>query len=164
MIYGTAPEAHAMTARSAQPLRLAAAALAALERFPRAVLDLGFRVGVGMVFLKSALTKLDDSWRVSDAAVQLFRDEYKVPVLPPELAAQLGTANEFFCSLMVILGLGARLGAAALLGLVAVIQFLVYPGNWAEHLMWASLLAYVLTRGPGALSPDRLIARRMLGR
>jgi putative oxidoreductase len=61
---------------------------------------------------------------------------------------------------MIMLGLGARLGAAALLGLVGVIQFFVYPGNWAEHLMWASLLAYVLTRGPGPISFDRLIARR----
>jgi putative oxidoreductase len=146
------------------PLRLIESALGLLEKFPRAILELGFRVGVGMVFFKSALTKLDDSWRVSDAAVALFRDEYQVPVLPPALAAYLGTANEFFCSLMVIAGLGARLGAAALLGLVAVIQFLVYPGNWAEHLMWASLLAYVLTRGPGVLSADHLIARRVLGR
>jgi len=164
MTASTAHEANATTMRPARPLRPIATALDALEKFPRAILDLGFRVGVGMVFFKSALTKLDDSWRVSDSAVALFRDEYRVPVLPPELAAYLGTANEFFCALMVILGLGARLGAAALLVLVAVIQFLVYPGNWAEHLMWASLLAYVLTRGPGALSFDRPIARRMLGR
>jgi putative oxidoreductase len=164
MTAATANDGNAMTVRPAQPLRLIAAALDALERFPRSILDLAFRVGVGMVFFKSALTKLDDSWRVSDSAVALFRDEYQVPLLPPELAAYLGTANELFCSLMVILGLGARLGAAALLGLVAVIQFLVYPGNWAEHLMWASLLAYVLTRGPGVLSVDRLIARKALGR
>ncbi|MGQ0677291.1 MAG: DoxX family protein [Rhodospirillales bacterium] len=146
------------------PLVLAKGAIGLLERFPRAILDLGFRVGVGMVFLKSALTKLDDGWRVSDAAVALFQDEYKVPLLPPEVAAYLGTANEFFCSLMVILGLGARLGAAALLALVAVIQFAVYPGNWAEHLMWASLLAYVLARGPGVFSVDHLIARKLLDR
>jgi putative oxidoreductase len=154
----------AMNRNAPAPMAIAAAALGLLGRFPSAILDLGFRVGVGMVFLKSALTKLDDSWRVSDTAIQLFQEEYKVPLLPPELAAYLGAANEFFCSLMVILGLGARLGAAALLGLVAVIQFLVYPGNWAEHLMWASLLAHVLTRGPGAISVDRLIARRLLGR
>ena len=137
-------------------------ALAALERFPLPILVLAMRIGVGMVFFKSALTKLDDSWMVSDSAVQLFADEYKVPLLPPRLAAWLGTLNEFFCSLMVILGLGARLGAAALLGAVAVIQFLVYPGNWAEHLMWATLLAYVLTRGPGSISVDHAIARRLL--
>jgi putative oxidoreductase len=75
----------------------------------------------------------------------------------------LGTAVEFLGALMVMAGLGARLAAAALLGLTAVIQVLVYPGNWAEHLMWASLLAYVLTRGPGPISVDHLIARRVLG-
>lgn len=142
----------------------AAGAVAALGRFPQSILDLGFRIGAGMVFFKSALTKLDESWRVSDSAIALFADEYKVPLLPPELAAYLGTANELVCSVMVMVGLGARLGAAALLGLVFVIQFLVYPGNWAEHLMWASLLAFVLTRGPGPLSIDHLIARRVLGR
>lgn len=133
---------------------------AALERFPLPVIVLAMRIGVGMVFLKSALTKLDDGWMVADSAIALFQDEYKVPLLPPALAAWLGTLNEFFCSLMVMLGLGARLGAAALLGLVLVIQFLVYPGNWAEHLMWASLLAYVLTRGPGPISFDHAIAGR----
>ena len=154
----------AMTMHESAPLAFARSAIDLLAKFPRAVLDLGLRVGVGMVFLKSALTKLDDSWRVSDTAIALFQDEYKVPLLPPEIAAYLGAANELFASLMIILGLGARLGAAALLGLVAVIQFLVYPGNWAEHLMWASLLVYVLTRGPGVLSADHLIARRLLGR
>lgn len=138
-------------------------ALAALGRFPMPILALAFRVGVGMVFFKSAMTKLDDSWMVSDSAIALFQDEYKVPVLPPILAAYLGTANELFCSFMIILGLGARLGAAALLALVGIIQFTVYPGNWAEHLMWASLLAYVLTRGPGQFSIDHLIAQRLLG-
>jgi len=134
---------------------------AQLGRFPLPVIELAFRIGVGMVFLKSALTKLDDSWMVSDTAVSLFAEEYKVPLLAPKLAAWLGTLNEFFCSWMVMLGLGARLGAAALLGLVGVIQFAVYPGNWAEHLMWASLLAYVLTRGPGPLSLDHLLTQRL---
>lgn len=135
------------------------AAYAALERFPLPVIELAFRIGVGMVFFKSSLTKLDDAWMVSDSAIALFQDEYKVPLLPPRLAAWMGTLVEFFCSLMVMAGLGARLGAAALLALTAVIQFAVYPGNWAEHLMWAALLAYVLTRGPGPISVDHLIER-----
>ncbi len=136
------------------------AARTALGRFPLPVVVLALRVGVGMVFWKSALTKLDDSWLVSDAAVALFRDEYKVPVLPPVVAAWLGTLSEFFCSWMVMLGLGARLGAAVLLALTAVIQVFVYPGNWAEHLLWASPLLYVLTRGPGPIAVGCLIDRR----
>jgi len=134
-----------------------------LGRFPLPILVLAMRIGVGMVFWKSAMTKLDDSWHVTDTAVALFRDEYQVPVLPPRLAAYLGTANEFFSSIMVMVGFGARLGAAALLGLVTVIEAFVYPGNWAEHLMWASLLAYILFRGPGTISVDHLISRRFLG-
>lgn len=137
-------------------------ALSALGRFPISVIELAFRIGVGMVFFKSALTKLDDSWMVSDSAVALFRDEYQVPILSPTVAAHLGATIELFCALMVMFGIGARFGAAALLGVVAVIQFLVYPGNWAEHLMWASLLAYVLTRGPGLISLDQYLARTFL--
>ncbi len=66
--------------------------------------------------------------------------------------------------MLVVLGLFARLGAAALFGMTLVIQFLVYPANWAEHLMWASLLGFIMSRGPGTLSIDHLIAGRLFGR
>lgn len=133
-------------------------------RFPMSVIELALRIGVGMVFFKSALTKLDDEWMVSSTAVQLFAEEYKVPILSPILAAHLGTAVEFFGAILVMIGLASRPAAAALLGLTAVIQFTVYPGNWAEHLLWAAPLAYVLTRGPGALSLDHLLAGRAVRR
>ena len=61
----------------------------------------------------------------------------------------MGTAVELSAPVLLVLGLFARFGAAALLVMTLTIQFLVYPGNWPEHLMWASILAYVLTRGPG---------------
>ena len=131
-----------------------------LGRFPLPVIELAFRIGVGMVFFKSSLTKLDDSWMVSSTAVQLFAEEYKVPLLSPVLAAHLGTAVEFFGSILLMIGLASRPAAAALLGVTAVIQFTVYPGNWAEHLLWAGLLTYILTRGPGALSLDHVLAGR----
>lgn len=137
---------------------------AQLGRFPLPVLELAFRIGVGMVFFKSALTKLDDAWMVSDTAVQLFAEEYKVPLLSPVLAAHLGTAVEFFGAVLVMIGLASRPAAAALLAVTAVIQFTVYPGNWAEHLLWAGPLAYVLTRGPGALSLDHVLAGRAVRR
>jgi len=64
-----------------------------------------------------------------------------------------------------VLGIIARLGAAALLVMTLTIQFLVYPENWPEHLMWASILAYVLARGgAGALSIDRIVAFNLFGR
>ena len=61
---------------------------------------------------------------------------------------------------LLFVGLGSRVAALALLGLTATIQLFVYPENWPDHLLWASILVYVLSRGPGVLSIDHLIARR----
>ena len=130
-----------------------------LGRFPLSVIELAMRVGVASVFFKSGLTKIA-SW---DLTVQLFADEYRVPLLPPDVAAYLGTFNELVCSTMVAFGIAARFGAAALLGMTLVIQTFVYPENWSEHLLWASILAYVLTRGAGVLSVDHLVARKLFG-
>jgi putative oxidoreductase len=89
----------------------------------------------------------------------LFAEEYEVPILLPELAAYVATTAEHVAPVMLILGIGARLGAAALLGMTFVIQVFVYPDHWYEHLLWAVPLAYVLVRGPGKLSIDHLIQR-----
>jgi putative oxidoreductase len=128
-----------------------------LARVPMSVIELAMRVGVGMVFWKSSMLKLDD-W---DSTVALFANEYRLPVLPPDVAAAMGTAVELTGSILLFVGLGARFGAAALLGLTLTIQLLVYPENWPDHLLWGSILAYVLTRGAGRLSVDHLIARRL---
>ena len=121
-------------------------------RFPHWLQQLLFRLAVGSVFLKAGLTKVA-SW---ESTVALFRDEYQVPVLPPEAAAALATTFELGCSTLLIVGLGTRLAAVPLLGMIAVIQLFVYPSAWAEHLTWGSILAAVLTRGAGAASLDRL--------
>jgi putative oxidoreductase len=133
---------------------------ARLRAVPLSLLELGLRAGAGAVFFKSGLTKLAN-WELT---VQLFRDEYALPLLPPELAAYMGTAVELIAPVLLVLGLGARFGALAMLCMTAVIQLLVYPSNWAEHLLWASVFAYVLTRGAGTLSVDHLIARRLAQR
>lgn len=125
------------------------------ERLPMSVIVLMMRVGVAMVFWKSGMTKLA-SW---DLTVQLFADEYQVPLVSPTVAAYLGTAVELGAAALLILGLGARFAAAALLGLTLTIQLFVYPENWPDHLFWASALLYVLTRGAGALSLDHAIGR-----
>jgi putative oxidoreductase len=127
-----------------------------LGRFPISVLLLVIRVGVGMVFFKAGLLKYN-SWEFT---VLLFRDEYKVPVLPPELAAQMAMIQELTLPVLLFLGLGARLATLPLFGMLLVIQTFVYPNAWAEHLFWAGALGLVLTRGAGALSLDHLIARR----
>jgi putative oxidoreductase len=126
-----------------------------LERFPTSLLALAFRFAVATVFLRSGLSKLA-SW---DATVALFEMEYMVPILPPEFGAYLATATEIGASLLLIVGLGTRFAAAALLGMTLVIQIFVYPENWPDHLLWGSILAWLVTRGAGALSIDHLIGR-----
>lgn len=137
-----------------------AAARALLGRVPQSAFTLLFRVSVGAVFFKSGLVKIQ-SW---ETTLGLFRDEYALPLLPPNLAAYLGTAAELICPVLIVLGLFARLGAAALFAMTLVIQLFVYPANWAEHLMWAALLGFIMSRGAGTLSLDAAIARQLFGR
>jgi hypothetical protein len=66
------------------------------------------------------------------------------------------------CPVLLVLGLGARLATLPMLGMTFVIQTFVYPDNWNEHLIWAGMLLFILTRGPGPLSLDHVIARRWL--
>ncbi|HKZ08545.1 MAG TPA: DoxX family protein [Methylomirabilota bacterium] len=124
-----------------------------LGRLPLSVLQLAFRLAIASVFLKAGLNKLA-SWELT---VQLFRDEYMVPVLPPEIAAAMATTFEIGCSALLVAGLATRLATLPLLGMICVIQLFVYPSAYSEHLTWASLLAFLLTRGGGALSLDRLL-------
>jgi putative oxidoreductase len=129
-------------------------------RFPMSLLEFGMRLAVGATFFRSGMNKLESF----NTAIALFRDEYRLPLLPPDIAAYIGTTIELTAPVLLVLGVFARLGAAALLVMTLTIQFLVYPENWPEHLMWASILAYVLSRGPGALSIDRLVAFNLFGR
>ena len=146
--------ATSMTAAAHTPARGPfAETLALLERFPGSLRQLLFRFAVGSVFLKAGLTKIA-SW---ETTVALFRDEYQVPVFPPEIAATLATTFELGCSSLLIVGLATRLATLPLLGMIAVIQLFVYPSAWSEHLTWASILLAVLTAGPGAISMDRLL-------
>ena len=126
-----------------------------LARVPLSIHQLLFRLGVASVFMKAGVTKAS-SW---ESTVALFRDEYRVPVFPPELAATFATTFELGCSTLLILGLGTRLATLPLLGMIATIQLFVYPDAWPEHLVWGSVLLFLLTRGPGAISLDHLIAR-----
>jgi putative oxidoreductase len=145
---------NAFAARSGAAVRLRQG-VAVMDRFPLPVLQLMFRVAIAAVFWSSGLTKIA-SW---DATVTLFRDEYLVPVLPPELAAMLGAAFELACPVFLVLGLATRLATLPLLGMTFVIQIFVYPEYWTQHLMWAAVLLFLATRGPGPLSLDHLIER-----
>jgi putative oxidoreductase len=123
---------------------------AGLDRIPFSIVQLGARVAAGSIFFHSGLTKIH-SW---PSTVALFRDEYALPVIPPEQAAALGATFELLCPVFLVLGLGSRLAVLPLLGMTAIIQLFVYPEDWTDHLTWAVLLTLVLIRGPGALSID----------
>jgi putative oxidoreductase len=127
-----------------------------LERVPVAVCQLLFRLAIAGVFFRAGLTKIA-SW---ETTVALFRDEYKVPLFPPEVAAALATTFELGCSVLLVAGLATRLATLPLLAMVAIIQLFVYPSAWPEHLTWASILLFLLTRGAGAIAIDHVIGRR----
>jgi putative oxidoreductase len=126
---------------------------ARLERFPLSVIQLAMRVGVGAIFFNAGLLK----YRSWEFTVQLFRDEYKVPLLAPEVAARMAMVQELTIPLLLFAGLATRAATIPLLGMLAVIQLFVYPNAWAEHLVWGSILLFLLTRGPGVLSLDYLV-------
>jgi putative oxidoreductase len=89
----------------------------------------------------------------------LFREEYKVLLLP-EVAAHMATYAEHLFPLLLVLSLFTRLSALALLGMTGVIQIFVYPDAWPTHLSWATLMLYLAGRGGGALALDRALGVR----
>ena len=134
-------------------------ALAArLQRLaPADLLALAARVGIGGVFWQSGRTKVDEQFRVTDAAVALFADEYQLPLLPPDWAAHLAAYAEHLFPLLLLVGLFTRFSALALLVMTAVIQVFVYPQAWPTHLSWAAVLLTLLHHGGGRWSLDRLL-------
>ncbi|AJZ56085.1 doxX family protein (plasmid) [Paraburkholderia fungorum] len=105
------------------------------------------------------MTKLA-SW---DTAVALFTDEYRLPLLPPEVAAYIAVSIELTSPVLLALGLLTRPTAAVLLGMTTVIEIFVYPQAWPTHIQWAAMLLVLLARGAGRLSLDGWIRHRTLG-
>jgi len=131
-----------------------------LERVPYSVLALPLRLAVATVFWNSGTTKLAN-W---DATLQLFEDEYKVPLLPPDIAAHLGAAIELTTPVLLVLGFLTRPAALVLLGMTAIIEVFVYPQAWPTHIQWAAMLLVLLCRGAGGFSIDHWLRRRFLRR
>ncbi|HWA44586.1 MAG TPA: DoxX family protein [Hypericibacter adhaerens] len=131
-----------------------------LDQVPAALPALVLRLGVALAFWRSGLTKLPFG---NDTVITLFREEYRVPVLPPELAAYLATTIELSCPVLLLLGLLTRPAAAVMLAQTLVIQLFVYPENYPDHLLWAGPLLYLVLRGAGRWSLDAAIRDRMLG-
>lgn len=134
-------------------------AIAWLERVPHTLLALPLRLAVATVFWNSATTKLAN-W---NAALELFREEYRVPLLPPESAAYLAVSIELTAPVLLVLGLATRPVALVLLGMTAVIEVFVYPLAWPTHIQWAAMLLVLLFRGAGNWSLDHLLYKRFGG-
>jgi putative oxidoreductase len=128
------------------------------DRVPYAVLALPLRLAVATVFWNSAMAKLAD-W---NATLFLFEDEYRLPVLPPELAANFAFAIEITTPVLLVFGLLTRFAALILLGMTAVIEIFVYPQAWPTHIQWAAMLSVLLCRGAGTFSLDYLMQRLSL--
>ncbi len=123
------------------------------------LLLLGARLFVAKAFFLSGLTKLRD-W---DITLALFQDEYKVPLLSPELAAYLGTGGELVLPVLLALGLGGRFAALGLsvLNVVAVLSLSeIAPAALLQHELWGVMLLGVALWGAGRLSADRLLFNR----
>ena len=126
-----------------------------LERVPFSLILLGMRISIGFVFFNAGLLKL----RSFEFAVKLFAEQYRLPIISPELAARLAMSVELVVPLFLFAGLATRLATLPLIGMTLIIVTLVYPGSWTESLLWGSVLVMLLTRGPGVISLDYLIER-----
>ena len=163
-------------AAAAAPSSLARAvgAIAGLfSHLPNTLIAFIARFSIAAVFWNSGQTKIEGlainlvsgefalGWpRLSDSALALFQDEYKLPLLSPGLAAPMAALAEHVLPLLLLFGLATRYSALALLGMTLVIQLFVYPGAYATHGTWAAVLLYLMAHGPGKLSVDHWLARR----
>ena len=126
---------------------------------PESLIALVARFAAATPFWRSARTKVDgwDFWNVTDITVFIFENEFALPILSPRVAATLASIGEHVLPVLLVLGLLTRFGALGLIIMTAVIQFLVFPGSWSVHILWFAPLLYLLARGGGALSLDRLL-------
>ena len=127
------------------------------HRISDSILALTARIAIAAIFFMSGRTKVEGFLTIKDSAYTLFETEYRLPVVPPDIAAHMAAYAEHLFPLLLVLGLCTRLSAAALLGMTAVIEIFVYPDAWPTHLSWAALLLLLVARGGGAFSLDRLL-------
>jgi putative oxidoreductase len=132
-------------------------ATALLNRVPVDLPLLIARLGVGAVFWMSGRTKVTGLLTITDSARELFRTDYKLPFVPPEIAVHAATYSETLFPILLAFGLFTRIGALALLGMTTVIEVFVYPDAWPTHLSWAGLLVPLIVAGGGRWSLDAIL-------
>ena len=137
--------------------RIYARAALALDRaVPDDLLLLVARVAIAAIFFLSGRTKVEGVLTITESTYELFRTEYALPLVSPEVAAHAATYSEHLFPALLVLGLFTRPAAAALLGMTLVIEIFVYPDAWPTHLSWAAILLLLMARGGGAWSLDAL--------
>ncbi len=129
------------------------------NRTPYSAVALLARAAIATIFWRAASTKLANF----DLTIALFEDEYlrNLPFLPAAPMAYLATAVELAMPALIVAGLLTRLATLPLIGMTLFIQLFVYPTSWPDHLIWFALLALLLARGPGTISLDALLARKV---
>ncbi|UVL85245.1 DoxX family protein [Pseudomonas sp. B21-028] len=142
-----------------------------LEKIPHSLIAFIARFSIAAVFWKSGQTKVEGlaidlidgtfqlGWpHLADSTIPLFKSEYAIPLLSPDIAAHLAAFAEHFFPILILLGFATRFSALALLGMTLTIQLFVYPDAYPTHGTWAAVLLYLMARGPGVLSVDHRIA------
>ena len=142
------------------------------EKIPYSLIAFIARFSIAAVFWKSGQTKVEGfaidlingtfelgEPRLAASTLPLFRSEYHVPLLSPEVAAHLAAFAEHVFPALILLGLATRFSALALIGMTLTIQLFVYPDAYPTHGTWIALLLLLVAKGPGRLSIDHWIAR-----
>jgi putative oxidoreductase len=145
-----------MTSAIAKTTHLITTLFGLFEKIPHSLIALLARLSIGAVFWMSGQTKVN-GFQLAEGTVDLFRDEYHLPLIDPMIAAVLAAISEHLFSALLIIGLASRFSALALLGMTLVIEIFVYPGAWPTHGTWAICFLLIITKGPGIFSLDHLL-------
>ncbi len=148
-------------------------AVGLLGGIPHGLIAFVGRFSIAAVFWLSGQTKIEGlainiiagefavGWpKLSASTLMLFQYEYGLPLINPVVAAYIAALAEHLFAILILVGLATRFSALALLGMTLVIQTLVYPGAYATHGTWATILLYLIATGPGPLSVDYWLAKR----
>lgn len=126
---------------------------------PDSLLLLVSRFAIASIFFLSGRTKVEGWLTITPSTYELFRTEYALPLVPPDIAAHAATYAEHLFPALLVLGLFTRPAAAALLSMTLVIEIFVYPDAWPTHLSWAAILLPLIAKGGGKWSLDGLLFR-----
>ena len=138
--------------------------IALMSKIPDSLVNLSLRLGLAGIFWVSARTKVTDFLTISDNTYFLFEEEYQLPFFSVDFLVPLATYAEHILPLLLLFGFATRFAALGLFFMTLVIQIFVYPDAFlSTHLGWMALSLAIISKGPGSLSLDHLIAQRQSG-